>query len=48
MSHSSVDPSAKDQEMAYMTFVKDGKPVNHFVDIGSLEHVEHAYGQGIP
>lgn len=44
MSDSSVDRSVKDQEMVYMTYVEDGKPVNHFVDIVSLEH---AHSQGI-
>ncbi|XP_071752885.2 zinc finger protein 862-like [Centroberyx gerrardi] len=44
MSDSSIDRSVKDQEMVYMTYVEDGKPVNHFVDIVSLEH---AHSQGI-
>ncbi|KAI4830176.1 hypothetical protein KUCAC02_001826 [Chaenocephalus aceratus] len=33
MSDSSVDRSQKDQEMVYLTYVEDGKPVNPFVDI---------------
>ncbi|KAI4813074.1 hypothetical protein KUCAC02_024426 [Chaenocephalus aceratus] len=44
MSDSSVDRSVKDQEMVYLTYVEDGKPVNQFVDIVSLEH---AHSQGI-
>jgi len=44
MSDSSVDRSVKDQEMVYLTNVEDGKPVNQFVDIVSLEH---AHSQGI-
>lgn len=44
MSDSSVNRSQKDQEMVYLTYVEDGKPVNPFVDIVSLEH---AHSQGI-
>ncbi|KAK5881723.1 hypothetical protein CesoFtcFv8_022488 [Champsocephalus esox] len=44
MSDSSVDRSVKDQEMVYLTYVEDGKPVNQFVDIVSSEH---AHSQGI-
>ncbi|KAK5881940.1 hypothetical protein CesoFtcFv8_020577 [Champsocephalus esox] len=44
MSDSSVDRSVKDQEMVYLTYVEDGKPVKQFVDIVSLEH---AHSQGI-
>ncbi len=44
MSDSSVDCSTTDQEMVYIIYVADGKSVNRFVDVVSLEH---ANSQGL-
>ena len=44
MSDSSVDRSVKDQEMIYCTYLVDGKPVNRFIQIVTLDH---AHSQGI-
>ncbi|CAH1264085.1 ZNF862 [Branchiostoma lanceolatum] len=43
MSDSSMDRAILDQELIYITFIQDGLPVNHLVNIVTLEHA-HATG----
>jgi len=43
MSDSSMDRAILDQELIYITFIQDGLPVNHLVNIVTLKHA-HATG----
>ncbi|XP_066272600.1 zinc finger protein 862-like [Branchiostoma lanceolatum] len=43
MSDSSMDRSILDQELIYVTYIEDGLPVNHLVNIVALQHA-HSTG----